>query len=94
MGRDPTLDWEAAQPSEAVPAAAVDTPRHHRYRLASFEGEGTDKMKTGELGNKFECPNCGTKYYDLGKPDPHCPKCGADVEGVIPEEEPESGEEE
>lgn len=30
-----------------------------------------------ELGNKYECFNCGAKFYDLGKPDPLCPKCGA-----------------
>ena len=48
--------------------------------------------KTAELGNKYECPNCGSKYYDLGKPDPHCPKCGADTEGTIPGEEDEESE--
>lgn len=30
-----------------------------------------------ELGNKYECFSCGAKFYDLGKPDPLCPKCGA-----------------
>lgn len=30
-----------------------------------------------ELGNKFECFSCGAKFYDLGKPEPICPKCGA-----------------
>jgi uncharacterized protein (TIGR02300 family) len=30
-----------------------------------------------KLGTKFECYNCGTKFYDLGKSDPLCPKCGA-----------------
>lgn len=29
-----------------------------------------------ELGTKYECEECGTKFYDLGKPDPVCPKCG------------------
>lgn len=29
------------------------------------------------LGTKFECYNCGTRFYDLGKSDPICPKCGA-----------------
>lgn len=31
-----------------------------------------------KLGTKFECFRCGTKFYDLGKSDPRCPKCGAD----------------
>jgi uncharacterized protein (TIGR02300 family) len=30
-----------------------------------------------ELGTKFECFSCGAKFYDLGKPEPLCPKCGA-----------------
>ena len=51
-------------------------------------------MKTAaELGNKHECPNCGVKYYDLGKADPLCPKCGATVEGELPEgAAPEAGD--
>lgn len=30
-----------------------------------------------KLGNKFDCFSCGTKFYDLGKSEPICPKCGA-----------------
>jgi uncharacterized protein (TIGR02300 family) len=30
-----------------------------------------------DLGNKYECYSCGAKFYDLGKPQPICPKCGA-----------------
>ncbi|HUP65257.1 MAG TPA: FYDLN acid domain-containing protein [Thermoanaerobaculia bacterium] len=29
------------------------------------------------LGKKYDCYSCHTKFYDLGKPDPLCPKCGA-----------------
>ena len=32
-----------------------------------------------ELGKKHECPNCGIKFYDLGKATPLCPKCGTNV---------------
>src|SRR5207247_3849963 len=31
-----------------------------------------------ELGKKYTCYSCHTKFYDLGKPIPKCPKCGAD----------------
>jgi hypothetical protein len=31
-----------------------------------------------ELGKKYTCYSCHTKFYDLGKPEPICPKCGAD----------------
>jgi uncharacterized protein (TIGR02300 family) len=29
-----------------------------------------------DLGIKFECAECGTKFYDLGNPTAVCPKCG------------------
>jgi uncharacterized protein (TIGR02300 family) len=29
-----------------------------------------------QLGNKRECPNCGTKFYDLNRDRAACPKCG------------------
>jgi uncharacterized protein (TIGR02300 family) len=35
-------------------------------------------MPAKDLGTKHTCWKCGTKYYDLKKPTPICPKCGAD----------------
>jgi uncharacterized protein (TIGR02300 family) len=35
-------------------------------------------MAAKDLGNKHICFKCGTKFYDLKKPAPVCPKCGAD----------------
>ena len=35
-------------------------------------------MPAKDLGNKFVCFKCGTKFYDMKKPDPLCPKCGTD----------------
>lgn len=32
---------------------------------------------TTNLGKKYVCYSCQTKYYDLGKAQPVCPKCGA-----------------
>lgn len=29
-------------------------------------------------GTKHTCWSCGTKFYDLNRPEPKCPKCGAD----------------
>jgi uncharacterized protein (TIGR02300 family) len=38
-----------------------------------------------DLGTKYTCFKCGTKFYDLKKPAPTCPKCGADQrEAPIP----------
>jgi uncharacterized protein (TIGR02300 family) len=39
-----------------------------------------------KLGNKFECFNCGTKFYDLGKSDAMCPKCGANQKDAVQSE--------
>jgi uncharacterized protein (TIGR02300 family) len=35
-------------------------------------------MPAKDLGTKFTCFKCSTKFYDMKKPDPVCPKCGAD----------------
>ncbi len=35
-------------------------------------------MPGKDLGNKHTCFKCSTKFYDLKKPMPLCPKCGAD----------------
>lgn len=34
-------------------------------------------MKKKKLGAKHVCFQCGCKFYDLAKPQPLCPKCGA-----------------
>jgi hypothetical protein len=31
-----------------------------------------------DLGRKYTCYSCHTKFYDLGKAIPLCPKCNAD----------------
>jgi len=35
-------------------------------------------MPGKDLGTKHTCFKCSTKFYDLRKPAPVCPKCGAD----------------
>ena len=35
-------------------------------------------MPAKDLGFKHVCWKCGTKFYDLKKAAPTCPKCGAD----------------
>ena len=35
-------------------------------------------MPAKDLGTKHICFKCGTKFYDFKKPEPLCPKCGAD----------------
>jgi uncharacterized protein (TIGR02300 family) len=35
-------------------------------------------MAAKDFGTKYVCFKCNTKFYDMKKPDPICPKCGAD----------------
>lgn len=41
-----------------------------------------------KLGTKHECFSCGTKFYDLGKSEPLCPKCGANQKDAAQMETP------
>jgi len=45
-----------------------------------------------KLGTKYECYNCGTKFYDLGKSAALCPKCGADQKDSARAESPAAGQ--
>jgi len=35
-------------------------------------------MDKSKLGQRYTCFKCGTKFYDLNRPEPLCPECGAD----------------
>lgn len=35
------------------------------------------------LGTRYRCPSCGTKFYDLHRPVPSCPQCGTDARGAV-----------
>ena len=35
-----------------------------------------------DLGKKYICFNCGTKFYDFRKPEAVCPKCNANQKGA------------
>jgi predicted nucleic acid-binding Zn-ribbon protein len=41
-----------------------------------------------DLGKKYECFNCGTKFYNLGKPEAICPKCGANQKNARTDDAP------
>ena len=35
-------------------------------------------LDKARLGTRYTCYECGTKFYDLNRPAPTCPECGAD----------------
>ncbi|HTO07120.1 MAG TPA: FYDLN acid domain-containing protein [Myxococcota bacterium] len=37
-----------------------------------------DAARKTKLGQKWVCYSCQAKFYDMQKPEPRCPKCGAD----------------
>jgi hypothetical protein len=39
---------------------------------------GSKETPVADLGTRYKCYKCGTKFYDLGKPDPICPSCSED----------------
>ena len=41
-------------------------------------------MPAKDLGAKYICFKCGTKFYDMKRPDPICPKCGTDQRDSSP----------
>ena len=45
-----------------------------------------------KLGSKYECYSCGTKFYDLGKSEPLCPKCSANQKDVSASDVPSAGQ--
>ena len=49
-------------------------------------------MAKTELGTKRLCPNCGAKYYDLGRDPIVCPRCGASFETGVVGVRPETAE--
>ena len=37
-----------------------------------------DAERKAKLGARWACYSCGVKFYDLGKPEPICPRCQSD----------------
>lgn len=42
-------------------------------------GKGDTIMGSVALGTKHICKDCGTRFYDLQKPEAICPKCGCNM---------------
>jgi hypothetical protein len=79
--RKPAEAKGAPAPAPTKPAEAKRAPAKRgareaaapRPQVARGDGEARER-----LGRKFACFRCGAKFYDLNRPDPLCPKCGAD----------------
>jgi len=61
---------------------------HAKQQVRKVKGAGQKKSPSciaeepsvqsfpGGLGTRYKCYRCGTKFYDLGKPESLCPSCG------------------
>jgi hypothetical protein len=89
-GTKPSPRGEAER-RRAAPAAPAPRPKEKEPRKAKPPARkeaparrpaGRATVATGDartrLGTKHACFKCGAKFYDLNKPEPVCPKCGAD----------------
>lgn len=79
------VDLESPRHYEAAPSSPHDSVA--RFCTATFSHLEPLRMASKDLGNKHVCVKCSTKFYDLKKPDPVCPKCGADQREVAPKPE-------
>lgn len=71
-----------APPGAATPVPPRPSKKPAEVRKPAARPRGRppivpDIVKPG-LGGRWECFRCGSKFYDLGRPEPVCPKCGAD----------------
>lgn len=48
-------------------------------------------MATTDYGTKYRCFQCGTKFYDLHRPEPICPSCKANQKDAPPPSEATKG---
>jgi hypothetical protein len=67
-----------ARPSKTTKKPApAKKPAPKKKAAAKPEPRGASPAKAG-LGTKWSCFSCGRKFYDLNRPEPVCPACGAD----------------
>jgi DNA-directed RNA polymerase subunit RPC12/RpoP len=77
----PATTGAAARRAPRVKSAR---PRARSRRKASeaatslFGPQPAATAAHARLGVKYECFECGAKFYDLNRPEPLCPKCGTD----------------
>jgi rubrerythrin len=73
----------APAPKQAAPRKRAPSRRNRKKPVHAPASEVLPQRTpvAGEprskLGSKWECFSCGAKFYDLNKPEPLCPRCGA-----------------
>jgi len=71
----PAAPAPAAPALRPTPAPRPTRARSSAAKAAAKPSGGSDVR--GRLGAKWVCFKCSAKFYDLNRPEPLCPKCGA-----------------
>lgn len=67
------------QPKIKEPTAAVKKqPKLREFTAAVKNQPQQKKISPEDLGKRYKCYKCGTKFFDLGRQQPLCPSCGED----------------
>ncbi len=67
-------ETKKAEPSKKAESKKVEAPKSAK----PSPKKTAPVSEAGGLGKKHTCYSCNTKFYDLGKEEKLCPKCGAD----------------
>jgi hypothetical protein len=59
-------------------AAAKKQPKIKGLTAAVKNQPQKMEVSQEDLGKRYKCYKCGTKFFDLGRPQPLCPSCGED----------------
>jgi hypothetical protein len=68
-----------AQPKrkELTPVVKTQLKRKELTAAVTMQSQKRD-ISPEDLGKRYKCYKCGTKFFDLGRPQPLCPLCGED----------------
>ncbi len=77
---------KAAKPEKSAEVKKTAKAEKAASRKKPTNVRAATPIQTTQFGNKYICFACQAKFYDLNRPDPICPKCGAD-QNLMPKEE-------
>ena len=81
VAKKPPPPKKEAAPKKAPaagPPGAKPEPKARKKAAASAKAVPASREAKPGLGYKWICFRCSAKFYDLGKPEPVCPRCNTD----------------
>jgi len=59
-----------------TPVVVKEYPQKIELAIVEKKQPKKEEIPVVDLGTRYKCFKCGTKFYDLGRPEPLCPSCG------------------